>query len=215
MALTDKKSPLILTVPGLDNSGPSHWQSLWEAMLPNCQRVDLGMWDAPHRNTWVNKLNLAIHRVNQPVILVAHSLGCHVVAWWAALERPVAEGRVLGALLVAPPDVETAPADGRVTRFAPTPKNTLPFPSIVVGSHNDPYHSFEGTHSLANHWGSAFADAGRAGHINALSGVGQWLFGRKLLNRLQQRGDRRARRLAKLFPAQDDMAPNFEPVIHF
>ncbi|MEO8723482.1 MAG: alpha/beta hydrolase [Sphingobium sp.] len=215
MEPTDKSSPLILTIPGLDNSGPSHWQSLWEGKLPNCHRVDIGMWDAPHRNTWVNKLNLAIHRVNQPVILVAHSLGCHLVAWWAALERPAAEGHVLGALLVAPPDVEKAPVDKRVTPFAPTPKNMLPFPSIVVGSHNDPYHSFEGTRTLANYWGSSFADAGRSGHINGSSNVGDWAFGKSLLNKLSLRGEKRGERLAKRFPMRDSIAANWNPVIRF
>ncbi|HEY6965439.1 MAG TPA: alpha/beta hydrolase, partial [Erythrobacter sp.] len=58
--------PLILIIPGLANSGPDHWQSRWEAKLPDCERVDLGMWDDPHRNTWVNKINLAVHRAGRP-----------------------------------------------------------------------------------------------------------------------------------------------------
>lgn len=48
--------PLILTIPGLGNSGPGHWQTLWEEAIPDCHRVDLGLWDDPHRNTWVNKI---------------------------------------------------------------------------------------------------------------------------------------------------------------
>ena len=31
----------ILTIPGLDNSGPGHWQSLWEQKFPDCERIDL------------------------------------------------------------------------------------------------------------------------------------------------------------------------------
>ena len=68
------------------------------------------MWDDPHRNTWVNKLNLAIYKAGRPVILVAHSLACHVVAWWNEYERPGADSPVLGALLVAPPEVEQSTA---------------------------------------------------------------------------------------------------------
>jgi hypothetical protein len=85
---TDTDNPLILTVPGLNNSGPEHWQSVWERQRPDCRRVDLGMWDKPHRNTWVNQLNLAIRQADRPVILAAHSLGCLAVAWWAQLEQP-------------------------------------------------------------------------------------------------------------------------------
>ena len=31
-------APAILTVPGLNNSGPGHWQTLWEQQLPGCHR---------------------------------------------------------------------------------------------------------------------------------------------------------------------------------
>src|SRR5512139_258866 len=92
--------PLVLLVPGLGDSGPHHWQSYWERELPAAARVELGRWDDPHRNTWVNQLNLAIHKAGRPVILVAHSLACHVVAWWTEYERPAADGPVRGALLV-------------------------------------------------------------------------------------------------------------------
>ena len=41
--------------------------------------------------------------------------------------------------------------------------------------------------NLARTWGSSFADAGEVGHINAESGLGDWTFGRLLLNRLLPR----------------------------
>lgn len=178
--------PLILTVPGLGNSGPGHWQSLWEEAIPDCHRVDLGLWDDPHRNTWVNKINLAIARADRPVVLAAHSLGCLAVAWWAEFEQP-RDGKVLGALLVAPPDVEVRPIDRRLTRFAPVPQGELPFPSIVVVSRNDPYIGFGQAQELARAWGSEFEDAGEAGHINAESDLGAWIFGQLLLDRLLPR----------------------------
>ncbi|MFY8195641.1 alpha/beta hydrolase [Novosphingobium sp. B1] len=177
------QDPLILTVPGLDNSGPGHWQTNWEQTLSNCQRVELGLWGDPHRNTWVNKINLAVHKADRPVVLVAHSLGCLAVAWWAEFERP-RDGKVLGALLVAPPDVEQRPIDRRLTRFAPFPQSEFPFPSIVVASRNDPYMGIGQARHLARAWGSRLADAGEAGHINAESDLGDWTFGRLLLNQL-------------------------------
>ncbi|MEL0253444.1 MAG: alpha/beta hydrolase, partial [Novosphingobium sp.] len=92
-----------------------------------------------------------------------------------------------GALLVAPPDVEERPIDRRLTRFAPFPGGELPFPSILVASRNDPYMGIGQARNLARTWGSSFADAGEVGHINAESGLGDWTFGRLLLNRLLPR----------------------------
>lgn len=188
--LNDHASPVILTVPGLGNSGPGHWQTEWEAHLPRCRRVDLGLWKDPHRNTWVNKLGLAIQRAEGPVVLAAHSLGCLAVAWWAEYEQPggpVEGGKVIGALLVAPPDVEERPLDRRLTRFAPVPDSALPFPAVLVASRNDPYLTMAQARSLARRWGARLADAGEAGHINAASELGDWAFGRLLLNTLLPR----------------------------
>lgn len=176
--------PLILIIPGLGNSGPDHWQSQWEASLPDCQRVELGMWDDPHRNTWVNKINLAVHQAGRPVILVAHSLGCHAVAWWAEYEQPEWANPVVGALLVAPPDVEREGVDERLARFAPPPRNALPFPSFLAASENDEYCSLRVARGLATDWRATFAYAGSIGHINAASGIGDWAFGQLLLAQL-------------------------------
>lgn len=176
--------PLILTISGLDNSDAQHWQSRWEAERPDCQRVELGMWDNPHRNTWVNKLNLAIHQAQRPVILVAHSLGCLAVAWWAEYEQPLEGNPVVGALLVAPPDVDRFGVDLRLARFAPTPRSPLPFRSFVVASANDPYCPLFEARMLARDWAACFACAGSIGHINADSDIGEWDFGQLLLEQL-------------------------------
>lgn len=170
----------VLIVPGLGNSGPGHWQTIWEETRTDCRRVELGQWDKPHRNSWVNQLNLAIRAARRPVVLVGHSLGCLAIAWWASLEG-ADDGKVAGALLVAPPEVDFFPLDERIECFAPTPRKALPFPSILVASRNDPYVGFRTANRLAWDWGSAFVDAGHIGHINAESGLGGWEFGQDLL----------------------------------
>jgi predicted alpha/beta hydrolase family esterase len=142
------------------------------------------MWDDPHRNTWVNKLNLAIHRAERPVVLVAHSLGCMTVAWWAEYEQPRPDSGVIGALLVAPPDVDRPGLDPRLARFGACPRGELPFPSVLVASQDDPYCSRTTAISLARDWGSRFADAGAVGHINAESDLGDWPLGQRLLEQL-------------------------------
>lgn len=179
-----RKQLTCLIVPGLNNSGPSHWQTLWERTRTDCERVDLGSWGNPHRNHWVTKLDLAISQKARPIILVAHSLGCLAVAWWAALTEPKEQENVVGALLVAPPDVEHTRAHPLVQRFAPAPRTTFKFPSIVVASSDDNYATIERSRVFASRWGAQFVDAGPLGHINADSMLGEWPEGQELLARL-------------------------------
>lgn len=195
-------TPLILTIPGLNGSGPDHWQSIWEATRGDCERVDLGMWTEPRRNPWVTKLDHAIKSAPAPVVLAAHSLGCLAVAWWAALEGQPYGWPVAGALLVAPPDCDRDHAERTLSGFGPVPKVSLPFPSIVVASRDDPYASLDRSHSMAKFWGSHFVDAGELRHINAESDVGAWLFGQRLIDRLIANANDRA----KMAPADRSAA---------
>ena len=176
--------PTVLTVPGLNGSGASHWQTLWEQSRPDTSRVDLGMWNVPHRNAWVTKLDQAVSQARAPVILVGHSLGCLAIAWWATLSPQPYGWPVAGALLVAPADVDRADARPELSGFAPTPRGPLPFPSITVASSDDPWVSIERAHSMAVDWGSHFVDIGSHGHINAASGLGWWPEGQELLGRV-------------------------------
>lgn len=178
------KTPLVLTIPGLNNSGPDHWQSVWEETRGDCTRVDLGSWASPNRNAWVSRLDAAIRDANGPVILAAHSLGCLAVAWWGALQSQSYGWPVMGALLVAPPDCDRMETPETIGGFGPTPRVHLPFPSILVASRDDPYIFFERAHSMGKNWGSAIVDAGFCGHINADSDLGDWHFGQRLLDQL-------------------------------
>ncbi|HZU62210.1 MAG TPA: alpha/beta hydrolase [Novosphingobium sp.] len=188
-AAEGQEDVLVLTVPGLNNSGPEHWQSLWEQQRGDCLRVELGQWDRPHRNSWVNNLNLAIRAAEGPVYLAAHSLGCLAVAWWAQME-PKAAQLVAGALLVAPPEVDFTPEDPRLVGFSPTPCAPLPFPSVLVASSNDPYMDAHAARYLARMWGAEFVNVGRMGHINACSQIGDWPQGQALLDGLIAQGQR-------------------------
>ena len=178
------RSPICLTVPGLGCSGLGHWQTIWEAERDDCARIDLGCWDAPLRSAWVSRIEQAVTAARAPVVLVAHSLGCHAVAWWARWAGEDASESVRGALLVAPPDIDRPGIDRRLAGFAPAPSAPLPFPSILVASSNDPYATIERSAGMAAGWRSSFVDAGKLGHINANSGLGAWREGQALLARL-------------------------------
>ena len=170
----------ILLIPGLSNSGPGHWQSLWEASLSNISRVQMPNWDFPHRPHWVEALDGAIRKANEeaPPILVAHSLGCITVAHWAAANlRPVH-----AALLVAPSDVERFP--DQFPSFIPIPLRILPFRTRVVASSDDPFVTLDRAQAFADAWGSQFTDLGPRGHINTASGFGPWARGEGFLEEL-------------------------------
>ncbi|HTG38160.1 RBBP9/YdeN family alpha/beta hydrolase, partial [Sphingomonas sp.] len=91
---------------------------------------------------------------------------------------------VAGALLVAPADVDRPGAHPDLAAFKPSPRQLLPFPSIVVASSDDPWIAVEQAHNLASRWGSHFIDVGPQGHLNAASGIGGWIEGQELLNRV-------------------------------
>lgn len=204
------RTPLCLTLPGLDGSGPDHWQSYWERERPNVERADLGCWSQPSRNLWIARLERALAQARGPVVLVAHSLSCHLVAWWAALAGEGAARPVAGALLVAPPDLDRVSIDRRIADFAPSPRSVLPFPAVVVASRDDPWCSFQRAREMAGNWLAAFCDAGELGHINGQSGIGRWPEGQRVLDRLLDHVCARdARRL-------DDEAVRFQPemVVH-
>jgi uncharacterized protein len=183
----------VLILPGLSNSGPEHWQSRWEAEHPGFVRVEQRDWETPDRREWVEILDRVIAgsagtaEDTSPVVLVAHSLGCCLVAHWAAAHS----GPIQGALLVAPSDVEAEGFPTGVTGFAPMPTARLPFPSLLVASTDDPYLTVPRAEHFASHWGARLEVLGPLGHINSASGLGSWPEGFALLRALLEPAERR------------------------
>lgn len=171
----------VLLLPGWQNSGAGHWQTLWEAQY-GYRRVEQHDWLHPLRGDWSARLEEVVVDAPRPVLLVAHSLGCILAAWWAAHSQHTS--KVRGALLVAPGDVEQADVAAQLPGWSPVARRRLPFPAVLVGSRNDPYCRFERARALADIWGARFVDAGGVGHINAESGLGDWLAGQALLQSL-------------------------------
>jgi predicted alpha/beta hydrolase family esterase len=172
--------PNILILPGYGSSGPAHWQTVWEQTNPRFERVNQRDWEFPVCREWVETLDRAVTRTQGRAVLVAHSLACLAVAHWAA----ESDDRVQGALLVAPPDPESAHFPPQALGFQPVPQKSFPFNSIVVASSNDPYGSIEFAGHCAEAWGAEFVDIGPLGHINSESRLGDWPEGFALLRRL-------------------------------
>lgn len=176
----------IIIVPGYTNSGPDHWQTRWQERLSTARRVQQAEWSKPVREDWVANVVAAVNEAERPVVLVAHSLGVPTVIH----AIPEFRMKIAGGFFVAPPDVSNPRIRPKhLMTFGPYPREPLPFPSITIASRNDPFCAYEVAEDIAASWGSAFLDAGEAGHINTDSGFGPWPEGSmtfaQFLSRLQ------------------------------
>src|ERR1700682_2770221 len=104
----------VVIVPGLGGSGETHWQTHLQRSLPNATRVQQDDWERPDLTRWVERLARTVE-ARRGVILVAHSLGCPLVAHLAR-QRP--DLSIKGALLVARPLTSIRRATHRATPAA-------------------------------------------------------------------------------------------------
>lgn len=171
-----------LIVPGLNGSDEGHWQRHWLLDDAEAQLVDQENWECPVLEDWLDRLEVAL-AATESAYIVAHSLGCLLVANMAT--RPVAS-KIRGALLVAPAHLDRVEAmHPCIVRFGAFPQAPLAFPSLVVGSMNDPYMNPEELARTAADWGSDLVNLGPAGHINIAAGFGRWPEGYALFARLK------------------------------
>lgn len=160
----------IIIVPGLDNSGPDHWQTWLQAQLPQARRIEQAQWQEPDLPGWMAAIRATLD-LRDPAILVAHSFGC--LASIRIIEQHRAAVRA--ALLVAPADPEKFGFEAE--RFL----QPLGVRALLVASEDDPWMSLGRARTLAAGLGADFLNLGRAGHINARSGYGVWPGGLKLV----------------------------------
>jgi predicted alpha/beta hydrolase family esterase len=176
----------VIVVPGLHDSGPGHWQTLWQHRHPEFFRVYQDEWHQPDLPAWSARVDQVRSRDPRPALLLAHSFGC--LASIASVARnPV---NVAGILLVAPADPE---------KFGVTPvlpATPLECATVLVSSRNDPWMRADHAATWAARWGSLLIDAGARGHINAESQLGYWQFGQEALQLLYERAHNRHPALA-------------------
>lgn len=172
---------ITLILPGYGNSGPGHWQSLWQNADSSMVRISGQNWDNATCEQWVLNLEATLKQLGPETIIVAHSLGCLQVAHWALSSSTL----IKAALLVAVPEPSVVEVPGMATGFDPLPLRRFAFPSIVVASTDDPYSSSSYAKRSADAWGSQFVEIGNRGHINGESGLSNWDEGRRLLDQLK------------------------------
>jgi predicted alpha/beta hydrolase family esterase len=168
----------VLVLPGRDGSGEDHWQTMWEQSFPNLLRVEQSDWVHPVYQDWADNLTQVVSQASKPVLLIAHSLGTSLTMRWAS-DQPKLAKKVAGAFLVAPSDrdVMEGKPDNPVKGFGPMLLKSLPFPSVVLASQNDPLVSFNRAKTFASAWRSSFVDAGSNGHLGSAANLGLWPLG--------------------------------------
>jgi predicted alpha/beta hydrolase family esterase len=183
--------PTLLVVPGLRDAVAQHWQTLLEARLraagsPVASVLPMGREDLSCAAR-VAEIERAAQAIEGPLVIVAHSGGCLMVAHWALKTRRA----VRGALLATPADFEKPLPAGYPTIAAlgaggwlPVPRKRLPFRAIVAASRDDALASFARVVGLANDWGAELEDLGFVGHLNPASGYGEWAGADPLIARL-------------------------------
>ena len=182
----------VLIVPGLRDAVALHWQTLLEAKLRAQGRPVVAL-TPPGREglqcaARVAAIDDAVRAIDAPVVIVAHSAGCVMVAHWAQRTRRRIRGALLAGNLtrVLPKGVDATvdPKTGEEPRifgeirraggWLPVPRTPLPFRSIVAASSNDPLGDHDRIAELAEAWGSERVDLGAVGHLNPASGYGEW-----------------------------------------
>jgi uncharacterized protein len=176
-AAVEPIAPTVVIVPGLRDHVESHWQTILASQLPRSVTVPRMEIDKLSCSAWVAMLERTLHAIDGPVVLVAHSGGVMIAVHWARQHRR----SIKGALLAAPPDFDSPLPAGYPTMevlqangWLPTPRDRLPFPSIVAASTNDPLGHVKRVADLAAAWGSRLVDVGAVGHLNPAAGYGEW-----------------------------------------
>jgi len=164
-------------VPGINDSGPEHWQSCWGRSHPHWRRIAQRDWLQPDLEGWLAAIRRAIGQHGAPVLLIGHSFGA-LSSWYYASRFP---DQIAGVVLVAPAEPVRFEIEDRILAVP------LPVPSLMFASHNDPLLTISRARYWATAWESELVDVGDAGHINAQSGFGAWPHG---LERVEAFADR-------------------------
>jgi predicted alpha/beta hydrolase family esterase len=204
MSGTVKSPPVrVLIVPGLHDSGATHWQTQLEHASRGAVRVRQHDWAVPELERWAERIGETLARQPRgPWVAVAHSFGCLALVRWlqrdAATRRRLDDGDADGirsALLVAPAD----PLKFGVGELLPCAP--LPIASVLVASRSDPWMPFGSAVNWSRVWGSQLVDLGHAGHINVASGHGAWPLAKQLVERQIQQLHR-DRRIERAHPLE-------------
>lgn len=186
-----RRSVRVLIVPGLRDSGPTHWQTWLQGQYVDAVRVQQHDWQQPDLEAWSARIEATLSRHSRHTqwVAVAHSFGTLALAHHLATAHAgsahddatgvgLRHGRIVAALMVAPADPVKFQIEERL------PRHRLGLPLSVIGSENDPWMPLERARDWAHAWGAGFRNLGQVGHINTESGFGPWPLARQKVDEL-------------------------------
>jgi predicted alpha/beta hydrolase family esterase len=173
----------ISIIPGINNSGPQHWQTFWEHQY-GFTRIKQEDWDHPVFEEWKDNLveSIESNKYKKNNILIAHSLGCLLTV----KSLSTIQDYIGGLFLVAVPNPDTAFFSGQLKTFRDIPCENLKIPGYLVYSGNDEFSTTDFSIKYGKIWGLKTINAGRLGHINGDSNLAGWEEGYKLFTRLME-----------------------------
>jgi predicted alpha/beta hydrolase family esterase len=183
----------ILIIPGLRDHVEEHWQTLLAKELTAqsvpCVTVPPLEQDKLSCQARLDAIDRALDSIDGPVIIVAHSAGCMMVAHWALRRARPILGLACGPRRCGNPDACRLPPKDVLAAhgWTPIPRQRLPFPTLLAASSNDPLTQLERARGFARDWGSELVELGPQGHLNPASGHGPWPQAKQLIEDLQAR----------------------------
>ncbi|MFW0179727.1 RBBP9/YdeN family alpha/beta hydrolase [Rothia sp. CCM 9418] len=164
-----------LLVPGYMNCTPGHWSRWLSETYQDFITVEQDDWAHPIREQWLQQLHHTITHITEPLFLIGHSCGGALIAQWAEeYGQETHSAPVLGGILVAPADVESATLYPDIKAQSPLPSGKLPLPLHIIASTNDPNTTVERSKEFAQRWGTTLEFVKDGGHLDTPDGFGQW-----------------------------------------
>jgi len=182
---TPYRAPRLLIVPGLRDSGPTHWQTWLQQQYRDARRVVQRDFSQPDLLRWAERIHSTIEHAGEGEwIAVAHSFGCLALARHLA-DHPDSPIRQL--LFVAPAEPD------KFGLAELLPHRRLGRPSSLIASQNDPWMSAASALRWAHRWGSNFSNLGPVGHINSEAGFGPLPLAKRWVDAARERAAREQR----------------------
>ena len=188
----------VLVIPGLNDSGPDHWQSHLQAHFRHAVRVRQTDWATPDLSAWAARIDATLAALPPARwVAVAHSFGCLALLHHLHAREPNGPGRagVQSALLVAPADPDKFSVAAQLPQCHPG------IDTVLVASETDPWMTYPQARGWARTWGSRLINLGDAGHINVASGFGPLPLATSLTRQLIHRAERE-RRIDRAHPLE-------------
>lgn len=182
------KTPRLLIIPGLRDSGPTHWQSWLQQQYRDSRRVQQRDFASPDLERWADRIQRTLEHAGDAHewIAVAHSFGCLALARHLA-DQP--DSPIRSALLVAPAEPD------RFGLAESLPHGRLDRSVSVIASQSDPWMSASSALRWATRWGANYSNLGDVGHINAESGFGPFPLAKRWVEAARSRAAREQRPL--------------------